>query len=242
MAASRSLFRFSCHRRFGQPAWIGWLGTLASDPLATPCFGVYYYAGPALKGRFLLATGGWYCIQLIQLSWFISHPYLYIYAVYFLLAALIGLQFGFLGMCITVKEINNPFSLLAIAGFWTLMEWGRLFVLSGFSWNPAGMALTSNIYSLQLASVAGIYGLSFWVIFVNLLAVKAWTGKHKLGYAFLWAIAAAFPYAFGAMHLHYHQEAFLDEEKREKNPLNVVLVQTAFPLRKPFLPGAMSVK
>ena len=49
------------------------------------------------------------------------------------------------------------------------MEWIRLFFLTGFPWNPIGLALTTNDYSVQIASFSGIYGLSFWIILTNII-------------------------------------------------------------------------
>jgi apolipoprotein N-acyltransferase len=215
----------------GQPAWVGWLGIIASS-CGYALFWRILLSHSRPKSRFWLATSWFFGIQLIQLSWLISHPFLYIYALYFFLAILIGMQFGCLGICISLKEMRNPFSFLALAGFWTLLEWGRLFVLSGFSWNPVGIALTDTIYGLQMASLAGVYGLSFWVILTNLLAVKMWASPYKIRYFAGWIILASFPYVYGALHFHHHEKAFSLQEESEKNPLNVVLVQTAFPIEE----------
>lgn len=215
---------------FGQPAWSGWFGIIAGFL----GYGIFWsillnYESP--KKRFWISALWFFSVQLIQLSWFISHPYIYIYAIYFLLSFAMGLQFGCLGLFITRKEICNPFSIFAIAGFWILMEWGRLFVLSGFSWNPVGIALTSSIYGMQMASLGGVFLLSFWVIFVNLLAIKAWAASSKLSIA-VWLTAAFVPYAYGAVHLYTHQNAFTKHEEAEKDPFNAVLVQTAFPIEE----------
>lgn len=215
---------------FAQPAWIGWLGIFAAS------FGYalllrVLLSLPTSSKRFWIAAS-WFCaIQAIQLSWFVSHPYVYIYAVYFFLCIMMGLQFGCLGIFITLKEVRNPLSLFAIAGSWTILEWFRLYLLSGFSWNPVGLALTDNLYSLQMASLWGIYGLSFWVVYVNLLAISAWFSKKFVSFA-IWLCAALIPYAYGAYHLSNHQPLFEKMNQSQKAPLTVVLVQTAFPIEE----------
>jgi len=105
------------------------------------------------------------------------------------------------------------------------MEWGRIFFLSGFSWNQAGMALAANTYSLQFASVIGSFGLSFWIIFVNLLLLRAWL-QLRLTSTALWLVLALFPYLFGYVHLQYQQE------KLENTDLafTALLVQPSFPV------------
>ena len=50
------------------------------------------------------------------------------------------------------------------------MEYSRLWIFSGFTWNPVGLTLASaSIYPLQYVSWIGVYGLSFLVIQWNSL-------------------------------------------------------------------------
>lgn len=107
----------------------------------------------------------------------------------------------------------------AIAGTWTLVEWSRLFVLCGFSWNPVGLALSGSLYSLQLAAVGGVYLLTFWVILTNLIGLKAWLARSAWQVAGF-GVAACAPYLFGLWHVHSHNSNSSDS-------LSVALVQTA---------------
>ena len=215
---------------FGQPAWHPWLGLIAAA------------CGYALFWRILLEYSSWitrcslaavwFCaVQLIQLSWFISHPYWYIYVVYFFLAIAEGIQFGILSYFIRPQTFKSVFSLFWIAAFWVLLEWSRLFLFSGFSFNPVGLSLAGNLYSLQLASIAGVFGLSFWVIFVNLAALRVWLypPKRKSVAALAWLGIALFPYLFGMF------QVSINDQTMAKNPpehLRAVLVQTAFPVEE----------
>ncbi len=166
----------------GQPARIGWLGALSA------MFGFTLFLGSlsesiSKRQRFFLGTLWFSAIQLIQLSWMTSIEFqgYYILLVYLLLALGVGCQFGLLTSFIPNKG-QIPFSkLLYFASLWAMMEWGRLFFICGFTWNPVGLSLTHNIYSLQFASVFGIYGLSFWVILTNLTALNVWRGLQGSG-------------------------------------------------------------
>lgn len=213
---------------FGQPAWSDWAGFVA----AAGGYALFWYiliTHENPKFRFCLATAWFTAVQFIQLSWLLSHPYLYIVAVYFLVSLGIGIQFGILGLFIQRAQMYKIRRLIFIAALWTLMEWLRLFFLSGHSWNPIGLALTGNIYSLQMASLAGIYGLSFWVILVNLLGLKAWIWKKHWGFWLAWSIAALFPYLYGEVQLYVHERLI---SKRGDSNFNAVLVQTAFPIEE----------
>ena len=173
------------------------------------------------KYRFYLGTVWFAAVQAVQLWWLISHPYLYIWAVWGFLSLGMGVQFGLLCLCITPKTLERFSSLAAVAGLWAVMEWSRLFLLSGLTWNPVGLALSASTYSLQFASVVGVYGLSFWVIFTNLWVLKG-VEQRRLNPLY-WGIILL-PYLFG-----WGQLSLYD---REGEPLDVVLVQTGFPVEE----------
>jgi apolipoprotein N-acyltransferase len=213
---------------FGQPAWFSFLGPLA----ATIGYALFFACLLDLNGknnRFLIGTIWFTGIQLVQLSWLLGHPYWYIYAVWIFFSLLCGIQFGLFSLLITRKSIEKLSSITALTGIWVLFEWSRLFFLSGFSFNPAGMLLTGNGISIQMASLWGVFGLSFWVMLVNLLAVKAWTSRLSLRSTSLWAAAALTPYIYGFIHLAIHEPAFEEERLSNAEPYHAVLVQTAFP-------------
>jgi apolipoprotein N-acyltransferase len=212
---------------FGQPAWAGWTGILAAS---IGYMGLFRVLLTEFKGakRFWMGTIWFACIQVIQLSWMVSHPYSYIYGVILFCAGMMGLQFGFIAWCIRLSLFESVWKLLAVAACWTVLEWSRLFFLSGFSWNPIGLALTSSLYSLQLASVGGIYLLSFWVMLTNLLGLRAWLNGWNRKSLSCWGLILLFPYLFGAVHFHWHSQRM----EQQRSTLSVLLVQTAFPIEE----------
>lgn len=172
--------------------------------------------------RFWLSFSWFFCIQLVQLHWFVSHPYLYIWSLYLFLCTSIGAQFGIIGCLITEKRLQSTRKLLIIPALWAILEWSRLHLLSGFSWNPVGLALASNVYSLQTAALWGSFGLSFWVFLTNIMALRAWImPKQHLKYALCWLIIAFLPYLYGIIHI-----ATLDSPSKSES--KALLVQTAF--------------
>lgn len=209
---------------FGQPAW----SFICSFFAGIFAFALFWrvlldYSDP--KKRFILGTAWFLSVQMVQLSWFISHPYWYIYTIYLLLSFMIGAQFGILSLFITPQHISRFSHLFAIASFWTLCEWGRLFLLSGYSWNPVGLSLTANIYSLQMASLSGIFGLSFWVIIVNLFALRSWLNNFSIKASFLFIVALAFPFIFGWTQIKFHEEGLANHPDPG---FHAILVQTSF--------------
>lgn len=212
---------------FGQPAWSLWIGLIAAIGGFT-CFWRVLLSISNSKKRFCLAMGWYGAVQIVQLSWFLSHPYFYIYGVLLLCAFLMGTQWGILALWITPYTFQRFSKIIALAGLWVLLEWSRLFILTGLPFNPVGLALSSSLYPLQLASIGGIYGLSFWVILTNLLVLRAWITPPSW---FKWTIACSMillPYAYGWGHLHFHR-SFVSQNPKT---LSVVLVQSALPIEE----------
>ena len=152
---------------FGQSSWIPFLGIFAGS-IGYACFWqAILLRFSTTRDRFWASFCWFVIVQAIQLSWLTSTKYmgLPILIVYMCLIALIGLQFGCL-----VFFLRRPLSLLgclAMSGCWVILEWMRIFFFTGFTWNPVGLALADSSYAIQFASIFGVYGLSFWVIFVN---------------------------------------------------------------------------
>jgi apolipoprotein N-acyltransferase len=201
---------------FGQNAWVP-----PFAPIAALCGYALFWQSTLPFSQRLRFWGAliWFAsVQGIQTSWMTTTDYMgpLILLVYVGLLFCLGVQFGLLTIL-----IRPPFSLsrcAAFSGIWVLMEWIRLFPCSGFTWNPVGLSLTTLNLSLQAASLFGIFGLSFWVMFVNLIALRAKERQtHSALYTFLGC--ALIPYLFGAM----HQQQRLSDSRT----LSALLIQTA---------------
>ncbi len=211
---------------FGQPALLWWLGPLA----ATIGFALFW--GTVIdvedpKIRFFRGAIWFFCVQLVQLYWFISHPYAYIYPVYLIICMVMGLQFGLVTSFVTKENLSSVKGVLGVTALWVIMEWVRLFVLSGFSWNPVGLYLSTTHYGIQTASLFGVYGMSFWVILTNIYALKIAINSYSKKGVLVFAVCAILPYVYGWSHYLYH-----DTADKNGDSLNVVLAQTAFPVEE----------
>jgi apolipoprotein N-acyltransferase len=111
--------------------------------------------------------------------------------------ALVGMSAGYLalfgaGASVLWRPEHPVIGTLGIAALWTVIEWVRgAFPLGGFAWGQLGSAQV-DAPALPLASVTGVWGLSFVVLLVPgllLLAVERW-GSGGRGRA-LGLVAAA---------------------------------------------------
>jgi len=88
-------------------------------------------------------------------------------AVMLLLAAYLSIYTGLFaaGLAYFQKRWNGP--LLAAPALWTLLEFVRSRVFTGFPWENIGYSQYLNANVIQIADIAGVYGVSFVVVFVN---------------------------------------------------------------------------
>jgi apolipoprotein N-acyltransferase len=220
---------------FGQPARSPELGLIAAV-----CGYALFWKGmvefSSRKKRFLAAFLWFAAVQGIHLSWMTSIKYVgpMLLLLYFFLWVFWGAQFAFVSLWIPKEGKVPPLLLLFIPALWTMLEWSRLHIVCGFPWNPTGHPLAGNLYSLQLVSVTGVYGHSFWVTLVNLITFNLFIDlKHKKVQGkslLLWGAMIAFPYLFGWAHLVFHERQMAEKKIPS---LTVLSVQTSiFPDQK----------
>ncbi|MCP5492431.1 MAG: apolipoprotein N-acyltransferase [Chlamydiales bacterium] len=174
-------------------------GQAVFHPIIATIAAVSGYALFWTKRRpFLLAWAFGAGVQGVQLSWFATPEYQgqFIIVAYALVCLLMGLLFAGFNHFVKPQHYHKVHGCIALAGLWVLIEWARLFLFCGYAWNPAGLALGATLYGRQLASVGGVLLLSFAVMFINLLCIRAIQSK-KIKALGLWAIAACAPFAFG---------------------------------------------
>jgi len=206
---------------FCQPAWFSYLGFFAFLGYLLFWFSIY-----DLKSNFkknALAFIWFFFVQSIQLSWLTSTKYQgnLIFIVYFFLMSWFAIEFAIISYIALKDEMITYTKIFFVSSLWCILEWSKLFIMSGFSFNQVGLAYANNHFSLQLTSVLGIYGLSFYVIFINLTGLKAITQRSIKAYS-LWIILSIFPYFYGYFHEKIYENKFLNSPN-----LNVCLVQTS---------------
>ncbi len=80
---------------------------------------------------------------------------------------------------------------------WVCVEFLRSFGTLGFPWIALANSQTGFQLPIQNAEIFGIYGLSFWVILVNVLVVELWHARGKLIPALILVGVFLFPWLSG---------------------------------------------
>lgn len=212
-----SLFLFA----FGQPSFTTLISVLAF------LFGFAFFGLLLLdrckKERFFLGFLWFSLVQLIQYSWFLSHPYPAIFFPYLFLSLGIGLQMGFFALFMKRKTIDHMLGPLALAGIWTLLEWSRLYIFCGITWNPIGLAACTLQATRQASAIWGIYGQSFIMMALNLYFLR-FLEKPKPHRLLPYASILLMLFIFAAL-----KQSFLKkQEPNEKKTLRSYLLQPAF--------------
>jgi apolipoprotein N-acyltransferase len=218
----------------GQPVFLPWLGPIAS----TIGFAVHWKSldGLPLKEVGIVSFAWFFLVQLIQISWMANLEFqgIYILVVYFLLSAGLALQFSYISKIVRKSSSIDWKVMVFIAALWTLFEWGRLYVLCGFAFNFLGISLSCYLPSLQLASIFGIFGLSFWVVITNLASLNFFRTPSIRQGVYCLAIISI-PYVYGLLTFEY----FIQKDTyRKKEVYSTLLLQTALsPSQKYSLKG-----
>jgi apolipoprotein N-acyltransferase len=64
-------------------------------------------------------------------------------------------------------SLSSLSCVLLIAAIWTAGEWVRGWLFTGFPWSFLGHTQTPLLAMCQIADVAGVYGVTFWLVAVN---------------------------------------------------------------------------
>ncbi len=180
---------------------------------------------PKKSSRFGLSVLWFGALSAIHLNWFFADRYMggYIYLFLAILFFGLGVQFALMTLLIGDPKQLKGWAMLGLSGGWALLEWSRLFILSGYSFDPIGIALSGTVAGMQVASAVGIYGLSFLVFFTNLIALK-WFSLPSKRHFFQWSIILLIPYLLGGAHLLYYTQRLAHFPQP---PLKTLLIQTA---------------
>lgn len=210
----------------GQPDVSSLISLLAST-CGFALFFLSLFSCSKRKTRFLLSFFWFSAVQSVQLFWLATPEYqgAYIFFVYGGILLFLGLQFAFLSLFFPMSHqsaLLNTRRILFIASLWTLIEWSRLYILCGFVWNPIGLSMTAFPISSQMASIWGVFGLSFWVCLVNLLILRGILHRsRKEGSLAIFALI--FPFLFGWLHMQFHEM----RKSKEEELYHTALIQTA---------------
>jgi apolipoprotein N-acyltransferase len=114
----------------------------------------------------------------------------------------VTILFGYLALYTAVFSIATKFLGLAFAPLvWVALEFIRTKSEIGFPWGLLGYSQISHTSIVQISSIFGVYGLSAWLVWINLLIFWIFQKKHKLTYLVILIISFVLPIGYGLMRI-----------------------------------------
>ncbi len=189
------------------------LGVFATFTLAP--FYIFPFIIPAYGGLFLLVKNAatrkrafadgwwwgwgfyisglyWFCIALLtdpeKFGWAIPFCLLGLNAIIAFYPAVACFLFNYLVRNTSNIKRKTVIDLLAFSTIWLLVEYARGHLFSGFPWNLAGYSFGFSAASLQLASVLGAYGLTFFTVLLG--AAVAVIRSNRIFVFCIWGLFA----------------------------------------------------
>ena len=149
-------------------AWVALVPLFAATRRATPraAFGYGWIAGTTC---FLISLP-WVVHAIVHYTWL---PIFVALVPYGLMSAALGCYTGASASLWTAMSRRGVPALLAVPVTWVALEWVRTYFPIGFPWLLLGYATHGRLALMQLADLAGIYGLSFLIAFVNAALFEA---------------------------------------------------------------------
>jgi apolipoprotein N-acyltransferase len=181
------------------------------------------------KKRALFLYGCGVIYFLIQMFWLGSANYHgpFIILGYILLSLIFPLNFYVFGYLLPEKSKELSWTaVVSLALIFTFLEYARLWFICGFPFHTSGLILSSHKIPLQLASVVGLYGLTFIVIVWAQVSAKCFFQRNLIKYTCLGSI----PILLGALLLYSHHTNMTPGKK-----LNIAVVQTGFKVEEKML-------
>jgi apolipoprotein N-acyltransferase len=125
-------------------------------------------------------------------------------------AAYLAFAWGAFGLCLAFacRRLGSK-GLWAAPFLWTAMEFVQSMGSLGFTWHSVATTQTTYTPVLQLVGTTGMFGLSFWIVLLNVLAYRTWRAWHgdgagrdvrrALRFAAIAAVVALLPIVFGIL-------------------------------------------
>ena len=115
-----------------------------------------------------------------------------------LLILYLALYFGLFGLLISRSFAKC--SLLFIPSLWVILEYLRSHLLTGFPWALLGYSQYVNLPVIQIADIAGVWLVSFLIMFVNVSIKEALQSKRRR-YLFFAGVLITLDIIYGTLRL-----------------------------------------
>ena len=173
--------------------------------------------GKKTKGAFLLGFIAGFAHYALLIYWIPSVPahygnvpYFLSFLIFVLFISILALFWGSFAWLFAFFSSYSPkFGFIISPFIWVSLEYILTYFLTGFPWCLVGYAQYRNLYIIQMASITGVYGISFLILLFNsyfVLSIKE--RKRKPFVIVIIIIAIVYLYGF-----YWLERPFKKEDK-----------------------------
>ncbi len=200
--------------------WTAWLALV-------PAFFAIERSKSSLESFAIFFSVG-FLFDLISLEW-LRHVTLF---GLFFVSAILAIYFGIFGVAARYFFKKHPSGLLfwALPSFWVILEWIRTEIpIWAFGWNLMGYSQSSCLPIARFASIFGVYGVSFLIVWMNLVIwffLKSFENKKEKWAAIRRAIYIALVTAIIFFHFSFPQT---NSPAKNQQEISVSVIQGNIP-------------
>lgn len=114
----------------------------------------------------------------------------------------LGIFWSGLGYFVAYVEKRSSKGLIALPFAWVAMEFIRSLGVLGFPWINLGLTQTEYLPLIQIADTTGSYGISFWIVLINIGFYLAVISKDKRKYLIITSLIFLLVLSFGLIRIN----------------------------------------
>lgn len=133
-----------------------------------------------------------------------------------LLACYLSLYIALFASGLVYLRGKAPLALVAPV-LWICLEYVKSHLFTGFPWENLGYSQFNNLFFIQIADIAGVYGLSFLILLLNVAFYEIITERSKKSFALAVLVFMVWSgvYTYGVMRINQIDKALKDAPKME---------------------------
>jgi apolipoprotein N-acyltransferase len=101
-----------------------------------------------------------------------------------------------------LRRTHPALLILSAPAVWTALELARTYVFSGFPWSLLGYSQYRALPVIQISDIAGVYGVSFLIVLVNVALAEFLANRNKYPLLAIAAVTFVFVLGYGLTRLH----------------------------------------
>ena len=141
-----------------------------------------------------------------------------------LLSAYLSLYLGLFSYLAAVMRASR-FIFILLPAFWVSLEYVRAHFLTGFPWCLLGYTQYKTLHVIQVADLLGVYGVSFFIVLVNVFVFRGILHRTQPSRGFKWELITLLMITAGILSYGYYALSTPTTAKGSPAGLSAAVIQ-----------------